>query len=85
MDPKNKADLTKNLERVKYCSDPYKLYMFKGWENIHYASADSDVSAVRLHIFFRNIRTANVCAVASVKVAKEGNIIIITKYTFSSL
>lgn len=73
----NKVDTTTNLEKKKLCSVPYQLYEFKGWQNIHYVTEDSDQPAVRLHIFFRNMRTANVCAVASVKVAKDGNIEII--------
>ena len=78
-DKKNKLDNTKNLDKVKNCEVTNKLYMFTGWQNIYYMHPHSDESAVRLHTFFRNMRTVNVCAVASVKVAKEGKIEIIHK------
>jgi hypothetical protein len=49
---------------------PYKIYPLKGWEVIHgveYKSEawKSDNNAIRIHAFFRNIRTVAVCATAS--------------------
>jgi len=78
-DKKNKRDHTANLYRVQNCDTTYRLYMFRGWQNIHSACPTSNFSAVRLHIFFWNMRTVNVCANASIKVAKEGSIDIISE------
>ena len=78
-DEKNKRDHTANLYRIQNYDTTYRLFMFRGWQNIHSVCPSSNFSAVRLHIFFRNMRTVNVCANASIKVAKEGSIDIISE------
>ena len=45
-----------------------KLYRFNGWEHHHFVDPSSDLSVIRLHIFFRNVRTVAVC-----QQAKAGN------------
>ena len=38
------------------------IHKFNGWEHIHSCNYDkSDLSTIRVHIFFRNIRTVGVC------------------------
>ena len=38
------------------------IHKFNGWEHIHFCNYDkSDLSTIRVHIFFRNIRTVGVC------------------------
>ena len=51
------------------------LYRFNGWEQIHYVDPSStDLNAIRLHIFFRNVRTIGVCQHAK---AGSGNVEVI--------
>ena len=56
------------------------LYRFKGWELIHWVEHTiSDPRAIRLHVFFRNVRPVGVCAQASVKRGSSTSIEVIQK------
>ena len=56
------------------------LYRFKGWELIHWVEQPiSDPRAIRLHVFFQNVRPVGVCAQASVKRGSSTSIEVIQK------
>ncbi len=38
-----------------------QLVKFYGWRNVHWVESGSNLDTIRLHIFFRNIRTVGVC------------------------
>ena len=61
-------------QQFRNLQKPFYLYKFRGWETIHYVEKGSDVKAIRMHIFFRNIRPVSVCAQASIKRVKTGTI-----------
>ena len=65
----------RNLEKQFF------LYKFRGWETIHYVEQGSNVKAIRMHIFFRNIRPVSVCAQASIKRVKAGTIEVLNDET----
>ena len=77
--PKDK----KSRYKFKFLTDQKVLHKFNGWENIHEvltekhgAHAKSDLNAVRLHVFMRDVRTVGVGAQAS---WRRGNIEIINE------
>ncbi len=58
--------------KFRFLTDQKVLHKFNGWENIHEvltekhgAHAKSDLNAVRLHVFMRDVRTVGVGAQAS--------------------
>ena len=55
------------------------VYRFNGWELIHWVEHISDPRAIRLHVFFRNVRPVGVCAQASVKRGSSTSIEVIQK------
>jgi len=73
----------KSRYKFRFLTDQKVLHKFNGWENIHEvltekhgAHAKSDLNAVRLHVFMRDVRTVGVGAQAS---WRRGNIEIINE------
>lgn len=58
---------SKPRRMVEYFHRAYHLYTFYGWRNIHCvdeSTTELGLEAIRIHIFFKNIRTVNVAAQA---------------------
>jgi hypothetical protein len=72
----------KNETMLRNLEKPLKIYSFNGWQFVHWVEeiCKDCIDAIRLHVFFRNIRPINVCAQAAIKRVKEGTIQIISHH-----
>jgi hypothetical protein len=64
----------------RHFSNPFQLYALRSWELIHGVTKKNsvwapDCKAIRLHIFFRNVRTVAVCANTSLSQTNDIDVI----------
>ena len=73
---------SKPKKMLRNMEKPLKIYSFNGWQFVHWVDeiCKDCIDAIRLHVFFRNIRPINVCAQAAIKRVKDGTIQIISHH-----